>query len=352
MERQLTVAAAIREATDQCLAQDQTVYLMGLGAADPKGVFGTTIGLKQKYPNRVFEMPVAENGMTGVAIGSALAGMRPVMTHQRLDFALMGLEQIINNAAKWRYMFGGAMKLPLTVRIIIGQGWGQGPQHAQTLQAVFMHIPGLKVVMPFNPYDAKGLLISSIEEDNPVIFIEHRWLHNIKGVVPEEVYRVPLGQARTIRPGEDVTVVSVSSMLPDCLKAADALSKIGVSLEVIDLRTIKPYDKPHILESVRKTGRLIVADSGYITGGLAAEICAFVAEKAYCDLKAPLKRLAAPDCPAPTSRALIRDYYPTANDIIQSVFTLLGLDEHLKEELMFEENPAYDVPDASFTGPF
>ncbi|MFQ5482693.1 MAG: dehydrogenase E1 component subunit alpha/beta, partial [Nitrospinaceae bacterium] len=186
MTREITFSQALHEAADHCLAEDPSVYVLGLGVPDPKGVFGTTAGLQEKYgPDRVMDMPVSENAMTGVAIGSAMTGMRPIMTHQRIDFMLLSLDQVINNAAKWHYMFGGQLKAPLVIRLLVGRGWGQGPQHSQSLQALFAHIPGLKVVCPFSPHDAKGLLIAAVRDPNPVIFIEHRWLHGLYGPVPE-----------------------------------------------------------------------------------------------------------------------------------------------------------------------
>jgi len=353
--RILTYGEALREAFDVCLKKDPNVYLIGLGVPDPKGIFGTTLGLAEKYGDkRVMDMPVSESAVTGVAIGSALVGMRPVMSHQRLDFALMATDQIINNAAKWHYMFGGVAKLPLTIRMIIGRGWGQGPQHAQNLQAMYMHIPGLKVVMPFSPSDAKGLMIASIEDDNPVIFIEHRWLHNVKGHVDEGVYSVPIGKGKIVQSGKDITIVASSYMTLQASKAAEQLSKVGINAEVIDLRTIKPLDEEIILESVKKTGRLIVADSGYLTGGVASEVAAIVAEKAFEYLKAPIRRITTPDCPAPTSRALIKYYYTDAQEIINQVLKLLDIKPDAKmESLLFLERPLYyDVPDQSFTGPF
>src|SRR5579885_455110 len=208
--REITFAEALNEAMAVCLEADPTVYLMGLGVPDPKGVFGTTLGLQEKFGvRRVMDMPTSENAMTGVAVGSAL----------------LGLDQIVNQAAKWHYMFGGKTKLPLIIRMIVGRGWGQGPQHSQSLQAWFAHIPGLKVVMPATPYDAKGLLIGGIEDDNPVIFLEHRWLHGIKGAVPKGHYAVPLGRARIARPGRDVTIVASSYMTLEALRAADMLAE-------------------------------------------------------------------------------------------------------------------------------
>ena len=351
---EITVAQAIAEATAQCLEQDPAVYLMGLGAADPKGIFGTTTGLAKQFPGRVLEMPVAENGMTGIAIGSAITGMRPIMTHQRVDFALMCVEQLVNNAAKWHYMFGGAMSVPLTVRMIIGRGWGQGPQHSQNLQALFMHIPGLKVVMPFSPFDAKGLLVSSVEENNPVIYVEHRWLHSIKGNAPVEYYRVPLGKATSVRQGKDITFISVSYMLIECLKAAEKLSDIGISAEVVDLRTIKPLDKEYIIAAAKRTGKVIVVDSGYLTGGLAAEISTMIYEECFSLLEAPVIRITLPDCPEPTSRALVNHYYPTANTIIEHALKLMHvqLTTSEKNDIFQVEQLPCDVPDSTFCGPF
>lgn len=349
--REITFARALNEAIDLCLENDPSVYLMGLGVPDPKGVFGSTLGLAGKYgPERVMDMPVSENTMTGVAIGTALTGMRPVMTHQRMDFALLATDQIINNAAKWHYMFGGKASVPLTIRMVIGQGWGQGAQHSQNLQALYMHIPGLKVVMPTTPHDAKGLLISSIEDNNPVIFIEHRWLYNIVGCVPEGLYRVPLGKAATVREGDDITIAATSHMTLESIRAADALAKDGVHAEVVDIRTLKPLDEESILNSVKKTGRLITVDSGYMTGGAGAEIAARVAEKAFGDLKCPVRRISLPDSPTPTSWGLTRYYYPRASEIVKAIRKMLGMAP--KDDQLDDDSVPHDVPDKYFTGPF
>src|SRR5258708_5297087 len=254
---------ALLDATDICVARDPNVYLMGLGVPDPKGIFGTTLGLQQKYgPKRVLDMPVSENGMTGVALGSALVGMRPILTHQRLDFALLAMEQMVNQAAKWHYTFGGKLKAPMVIRLVVGRGWGQGPQHSQSLHAWFAHVPGLKVVMPATPADAKGLFIASVEDNNPVIFSDRRWLHNITGQVPKGHYTVPIGPARTARAGRDVTIVAASYMTLEALRAAELLQADSVEAEVIDLRTISPLDVGTILESVSRTRRLVIADIG------------------------------------------------------------------------------------------
>jgi len=355
MSRELKFFQAVNEATDLCMAKDPAVYIMGLGVPDPKGIFGTTLGLQQKHGSRrVMEMPVSENAMTGVAIGSALVGMRPIMTHQRVDFALLAMEQIVNQAAKWHYMFGGQLCVPLVVRMIVGRGWGQGAQHSQSLEAWFAHVPGLKVVMPTTPYDAKGLLISSIEDNNPVIFIEHRWLYNISGEVPEGIYRVPIGKAKIVRSGSDITIAATSYMTLESIRAADILTKDGVSAEVIDIRTLKPLDDDLIIESVKKTGRLIIVDSGYTTGGIGAEVAARVVEKAFNHLKCPVRRIGLPDCPTPTRPALSKFYYPRSRHILKLAKEVLRLEKD-KDDLEFDEfdeSVPLDVPDKYFTGPF
>lgn len=346
--RELTYAQAIHEALDLCMAKDPAVYLMGLGVPDPKGVFGTTSGLQKKYgADRVMDMPTAENGMTGVALGSALVGMRPVMVHQRMDFAVLAAEQIVNQAAKWHYMFGAKAKAPMVIRMLIGRGWGQGTQHSQGLHAWFAHVPGLKVVMPAVAADAKGLLISAIEDDNPVVFIEHRWLHNVKGPVPAGLAREPIGKARVVREGRDVTLVGVSCMTLEAVRAADYLAEEGVSAEVIDLRSVRPLDRETLLASVRKTGRLVMADTGWAAAGISAEVLAVAAEDAFGSLKAAPVRLTLPDCPIPSTPDLANECYPHANDVAAAACRLLGKG--------FKPRPLpalLDIPDASFTGPF
>ena len=349
MPREIKFYQAIHEAMDQAMEVDPRVYIMGLGVPDPKGVFGTTLGLQEKYgPDRVLDMPVAENGMTGVALGTAITGMRPILCHQRMDFSLMAVEQMVNQAAKWHYMFGGRMRVPLVIRMVVGRGWGQGPQHSQSLQAMFAHVPGLKVVLPATPHDAKGLLAASIEDDDPVIFIEHRWLHNTFGPVPAEHFRVPLGQARVVRPGRDLTIVAVSYMVLEALRAAEMLAPRGIEAEVIDLRSVKPLDVPTILSSVRRTGRLIAADTSWKSFGVAAEIVARAAEEAFEDLKAAPVRAALPDCPVPTSAAIADLCYPRAIHLAEMGARLMNRTECFHET----RTGPLDVPDASFSGPF
>ncbi len=348
---------AILDATDQLMTADPNVYLMGLGVPDPKGVFGTTIGLQEKYgSDRVMDMPTSENAMTGIAVGSAIVGMRPIMTHQRVDFFLLALDQLVNNAAKWHYMFGGQMKVPLVIRLVIGRGWGQGPQHSQTLHSYFAHIPGLKVVMPSTPYDAKGLLVSAVQDDNPVIYLEHRWLHNIHGEVPKELYSVPIGQANIISEGRDLTIIASSHMTLEAYKAAQMLQADGISCEIVDLRTIKPLDTETILNSVKKTGRALIADADWKTCGLASEITSLIVEGAFDALKAPPKRVTYPDHLSPTSWALANHFYPLAKDIAVSALEMLDRPTHARKllESLIEAKLGgpLDVPDRSFTGPF
>jgi len=278
-ERSITYAQALHEATDQEMGRDPRVFMMGQGIDDHKGFYGTTTGLVDKYgKDRIFDTPLSEDGMTGVAIGAALAGMRPIHTHIRMDFMLLAMNQIVNLAAKSRYMFGGKVSVPLVIRCVIGRSWGQGGQHSQGLQSLFMHIPGLRVVAPTTPYDAKGLLIESIRDDNPVIFISHRMSLFQRGHVPQEPYTVPFGQARVLAKGDDLTMVGVSHAVVDCMRARDALATVGIHAEVIDPVSLSPMDTATIVESVRRTRRLLVVDSAWTFCGASAEIVTAVAE--------------------------------------------------------------------------
>lgn len=355
--RELSFAQAIWEAADQLLALDPQVYLMGLGVPDPKGIFGTTRGLQEKYgPNRVMDMPTAENGMTGIAIGSALVGMRPIVTHQRVDFCLLSLDQLINNASKWHYMFDGQMHVPLVIRLIIGRGWGQGPQHSQTLFSLFTHIPGLKVVAPATPQDAKGLLVAAVQDNNPVIYFEHRWLHSIHGPVPEVLYTIPIGKAHVMREGTDLTILSFSHMTLEAWQATELLAQEGISVEIVDLRSLKPLDKETILQSARKTGRVLIVEPDWKTGGVAAELMALLIEEVFGDLKCPPRRITYPDRLSPTSWMLANHFYPTKGEIAATCLEMLGRPASARsfvEELLQERMKGpLDVPDQTFTGPF
>lgn len=350
---EISVAAAINEALSEAMSQDAGVICYGLGATDPKRIFGTTAGLVERFGReRVFDMPTSENAMTGVAIGASLAGIRPVMTHQRLDFFLLALDQLVNAGAKWHYMFGGQRSVPITIRLVLGRGWGQGPTHSQNLHAWFAHIPGLKVVMPTTADDAKGLLIESIFDPNPVVFIEHRWLHSSIAKVPRGNYRVPIGKARVMRRGHDLTIVSMSYMTVEAIHAAEYLAqRCQVSAEVIDLRTIRPLDWPLVMESVHRTGRLLTLDSGFTTGSVAGEVVARVSMELFDSLNCAPRRLAMPDIPEPTSPALTRGFYVHAGKIVNEVLKMLNKPLIDIDRDLPEATP-HDVPGTWFKGPF
>ncbi|HQE92296.1 MAG TPA: pyruvate dehydrogenase complex E1 component subunit beta [Anaerolineae bacterium] len=325
MTRELTYGLAINEATRQMMEADPAVFLLGQGVNSPWYVGNTTTGLKDHFgPERVFDTPVSENAITGAAIGAALAGMRPVVIHPRMDFALLAVEQIVNQAANWRYMFGGHTGVPVVMRAIINRGGEQAAQHSQAFQALYAHIPGLKVVMPSTAYDAKGLLVAAIRDNDPVIYIDDRWLYTYSDDVPEELYEVPIGKAALRRCGDDATVVATSYMAQEALKAAAELATGGIEIEVIDVRTLKPLDDALIFQSVAKTGRLVVADAAWLTCGFAAEVAARVASEVFESLKAPILRVALPDTPAPMSASLEKVYYPTAKNIVAAVQNLLN----------------------------
>lgn len=352
MERQIRYVEALREAQAQVLRSDPDTYVMGLGVPGPTGIFGSTAGLEEEFGSgRVLDMPSSENAMTGIALGTALMGKRPILVHMRVDFAVLSMEPLVNQAAKWHYMYGGKLRAPLTIRMIIGRGWGQGPQHSQSLQAWFAHVPGLKVVMPTTPHDAKGMLIAAVEDDAPVIIFEHRWLYNIKGPVPEDMYRVPLDKAAVIRPGKDITLAATSYMTLESMKAADMLAELGIDAEVVDLRSLSPIDGETLLASVGKTGRLVVADTGQAACGVSAEVIAAVTESGFESLAAAPRRVALPHIPTPTTPALADLYYPRAREIAQSALDALGSSRTLTPE-DGTDTAWKDGPDPSFTGPY
>ncbi len=350
MTRQISFAEALCEAQAYCLEANTNVYVMGLGVPDPKGIFGYTLGLQERFgEKRVFDIPLSENAITGVALGSAITGMRPILTHQRVDFALVSIEQIVNQAAKWHYMFGGKMQAPIVIRMIVGRGWGQGPQHSQSLHAWFAHIPGLRVIMPCTARDAKGMLIAAVEDNNPVICLEHRWLYGLKDEVPEEDYRVSLEQSRVMQPGRDITLIGVSYMTLECLRAAELLKKHGVSAEVIDLRVIRPIDKKTLLKSVEKTRRVLIVDHGHVFAGISAEISAMLTESLFKNLISPPVRLGLPDYPTPTSPSLADHYYPQSHQIGNRALELCGRKPEMTPGI---QKRRLDQPDSSFEGPF
>lgn len=350
--RAIRYVDAIREAQEQLLAADPSTYVLGLSAPGPTGVFGTTSGLAEKFgTERVIDMPASENSMTGVALGTALMGRRPIMVHMRVDFAVLAMEPLVNQIAKWHYMYGGQMKAPLTVRMIIGRGWGQGPQHSQSLQAWFAHIPGLKVVMPTTAHDVKGMLISAVQSDAPVIIFEHRWLYGVTGHVPEEMYRVPLDRAAIVRKGKHVTLAATSYMTLESLKAADILREAGIEAEVVDLRTLTPIDGATLGDSLARTGHLVVADTGHAMFGVCAEVIAVATETSFQHLKSAPRRVAIAPVPTPTTPALAEHYYPRAYDLARAAAEALGATHRLGPDLPNSRQWS-DVPDPSFTGPY
>jgi len=317
--RKITYSQAIREATEQAMKKDKNVFVIGQGVTSPWYVGDTTEGLFKEFgEKRVIDTPVSEAAVTGAAVGAAIAGGRPILIHPRMDFMLLAMDQIINQASNWYYMFGGNLNVPIVIRGIINRGGEQAAQHSQALQSIFMHVPGLKVVMPSNAYDAKGLLVSAVRDENPVVYIDDRWLYQFKTNVPQKIYSVPIGKARIIKTGSDVTLCAVSFMVQNCLRAEKILRKEGIRVEIIDLRSLKPLDEETILESVKKTKRLIITDTGWKTAGISAEISARVSETKL-RLKSPIKRVTLPDIPAPASCALEKIYYPNENDIVKAV---------------------------------
>ena len=320
MNRTLTFASAIHEAQEQLLESSLGVLVLGMGVTSPSGVFGT------------------------------ISGMRPILIHQRVDFSLLSMDAIVNQAAKWHYMYGGAMSAPLTIRMIIGRGWGQGPQHSQSLQSWFAHIPGLRVLMPTTPTDAKGLLIAAVNGNTPTIILEHRWLFGIKGIVSKSFFEVSIGKAEVVKEGKDITIVSVSYMTIETLEAAKILENLQVSVEVIDLKTISPIDIDTIMKSVQKTRRVLIIDNGHISFGISAEILSLIIENSNFQLLSTPKRIGLPHAPTPTAYSLSEIYYPNTNDIIREVLEILKLKNIQIPELKITKFS--DVPNENFTGPY
>jgi pyruvate/2-oxoglutarate/acetoin dehydrogenase E1 component len=346
--RTLSYVDAIREATDQEMARDPSVLVFGLDVDDPKAIQGTTRGLLEKYgPERVFGTPLSEDAMTGAAIGMALAGLRPIHVHIRMDFLMLAMNQLVNVAAKSRYMYGGKVSVPLVVRSMIGKSWGQGAQHSQGLHSLFMHVPGLKVVAPTTPHDAKGCLIAAIQDDNPVLYVEHRLLHSHKGPVPLEPSPLKPGRSRIVTPGQDLTIVGISYMNVKCLRARQYLQEIGIQAEVIDPIWLSPLDIDTIAESVERTGRLLVVDTAWLCCGASAEIVAQVAERLQGVRDLRLKRLGFAPTTCPTTPVLEERFYPNARTIAAAARDLV---EGTTTGWMPELRP--DLQDVAFKGPF
>ena len=323
--RIITYKEAVREALQQQMRANEKVFLLGEDIGVYGGAFGVTAGLLEEFgEDRVRDTPISELGTAGVTVGAALTGMRPVLDFQFSDFIALALDQIVNQAAKIRYMYGGKGSVPLVIRTPSGSGTGAAAQHSQSLESWLTHIPGLKVVQPSTPYDAKGLMVESIADANPVIFYEHKLLYNMEGHVPEAPYKIPLGKADIKRIGKDITIVATAIMVPRALEAAEQLAEENISVEVIDPRTLVPLDEQSILKSVAKTGRLLIVHEAVKRSGYGAEIASIVAEKAFHHLRAPIKRLGGHPVPIPNNKKLEQAAVPQTEDIILATRNLVG----------------------------
>ncbi len=320
IDRIISYPDAIREALKIALSNKEEVFLFGEGINDQPALFGVTTDLYKEFgEERVFDTPLSENALMGIATGAAIAGMRPVYFHNRPDFLLLAMDQFVNHATKYNYMSGGQCPVPMVIWAATGKGWGAAGQHSQSLQALFAHVPGCKVLMPTTPFDSKGLMLSAIEDNNPVVILEHRILLNQSGHVPEEEYRIPIGKGVIRRQGKEITIVADSLMVQEAMKAAERLEKEGISAEVIDLRSIKPWDEELVYQSVLKTGRLLVADTAWYSFGIGAEIAATIGERAFEYLKCGVMRVAYPDIPTPASVTLEDEFYAGEEDIVNKV---------------------------------
>ena len=342
--RRLKYHQAISEATVQCMERDPNVFVAGIGVKDPGGMFGTTEEAEARFPDRVHDIPNCENAFAGITIGAAAVGKRPLVVHPRNDFMFLATDMLINLAAKWKYMYQNGTSVPVVTRGVVGRGWGPGATHSQSTHALFGHFPGLYVATPAFASDAKGLLVSALTGDVPVVILENRAVYEHEEHVPEELYTIPFGKARIVREGSDVTLVGASLMAYEAKRAADILSEQGISAEVIDPRSIRPLDEETILRSVRKTGHLVVADTSWATYGFAAEVAAIAAEKAFADLRAPVRRVTLPDGPAPVSKPLEDVFHPTPMSIARAAL------EVLRSDLQVGRHVA-DVQ-AAFAGPY
>ena len=345
--RKISYCDALNEAMTQEMERDPAVFVYGVGVPDHKRIFGSTAGLLEKFgPERCFDTPLCEDSMTGFGLGAAINGMRPIHIHGRVEFLLLAMNQLANMVSSHCYATRGELNVPFVIRAIIGRGWGQGFQHSKSMYSVFAHIPGLKVVLPATPRDAKGLLISAIRDDNPVIFIEHRWLYWQEGEVPEEPFTIPLEEANILREGKDITVVATTWMNVEALKASEILGRRGISIEIVDPRTITPFNDELIVNSVAKTGRCIVADNDWLNCGFSAEVAARVSEKCFGKLKSPVYRIGFAPTPCPTPRHLEDEFYPNAVHIVRAAEEMLELEP---ADLSQEDFYSYEN---RFKGPF
>jgi pyruvate dehydrogenase E1 component beta subunit len=313
---------AIRQATEQSMALDPRVFVIGLGVSYKNGADGTMGTLKEQFPTRVLDVPVSEFANTGVAVGASLNGMRPIVHHARVEFGLFAIDQIVTQAAKWNYMFGGGNPVPCVFRLAVGRQWGNGPQHTQALYSLFGSVPGLKVVIPSSPYMAKGLLCAAVADNNPVVYMEPRWLYGLKESVPSEYYTVPLDHARIVRHGTDITIVSYGDGVIDSIRAADYLKQFKISVEVVDMVSINPIDYVTIEGSVRNTRRLLFVDTTHSAFGVGKEV---IGELSIAGVVSSPKYLSAPDVPCPTSTSLTEEFYPTYSKIVDTVARMFGV---------------------------
>lgn len=345
--RKISYAEAINEAIRQEMRRDESVFVYGIGVPTANRIFGSVAGIAEEFgAERCFDTPIAEDSMTGFGLGAAISGLRPIHVHIRVDFLLLAMNQLVNMVASHTYGTNGRHKVPLVIRAIVGRGWGQGYQHSKSLHSYFAHVPGLKVACPTSPSDAKGLTIAAIRDDNPVVLLEHRWLYWGTEHVPAEPYEIEFGKARIIREGTDATIVATSWMNIEALQAAEVMARHGISVEVVDPRTIAPLDKDTICASARKTGHCIVADNDWIHSGFSAELAATIAEGCFNQLKSPVTRVAWPQTPCPTVRSLENEFYPSAVTLIRALEKKLGLPP---TDLSNEDFYSHE---RRFTGPF
>lgn len=338
---------AINEALHQEMERDQSIFIYGIDVADHKRIFGSTVGLLEKFgPERVFSTPLSEESLLGFGLGAAINGLRPINVHIRVDFLLLAMNQLVNMVASYHYGSDGKLEVPLVIRAIIGKGWGQSYQHSKSLQSIFAHIPGLKVVMPTTPKDAKGLLIAAIRDTNPVVVLEHRMLYDVEGEVPIKPTPTLIGKGQILKTGKDITIVATSYTVVEALKAAKVLEKRGVRVEVVDPRSIFPLDEELIVESVKKTRHCIIADYDWTYCGFSAEVAARIYEKLSRRLRSPITRLGFAPTHCPCTRALEDEFYPDAINLIREV------EKKLKLRRTDLSNETFYSYENKFRGPF
>lgn len=355
--KQITSAQAINQSLALAGDRIKSSLLFGEGIKDPSSFFGTTKNLEKNFGSkRIFEMPISENALVGVAIGAAISGKRPIISFHRVEFALLAMEQIVNNAAKMHYTSNGIHKCPILIRLIVGRGWGQGPEHSQSLESIFASIPGLKVIAPVFPHDYKGMILSSVEDVNPVICIEHRWTHYIKGEVEKKYYTSDITTPKIIKKGNSCTIVATSFSVVESLRAAEILEKHGISVEVIDLRVLSPLKEAVIVASIKKTGHLLTVDLGWKSFGMGSEILSRIVGPCWSILKKAPTRIGLPDHPLPSSRGYLPGLYPNAERIVVEVLKLIGkqnMTNNILSNFEIGSGSEYlDIPNPSFQGPF